>query len=671
MKHEGGAGRGKDTQIVRNYVSKIRKAVREGEVDHALSLFQELLALGHPPPSCAFSHVLYLLETQGPARFKDAEDLVRIMKEQSVQPEEAFFTTLIRFHLAMGNPSRAMVVLQEMMGTENTLPKRRTFLPVLQAVCDAGNEEEAFRLMGLMRDLGIVMGEDEFVYLVKLCSFDHARHRMAEVLEEMRHVLYAIQPELAEALRKWFVRTHDVSTGQITNFGMCTLCQRQLGIIDVQDKQLAKMCEDLEAVIQMDLDGKSNSHELAAQDNVFRTGTPQGLRGGNHFKTFKSWLEKNGPWDVIVDGANVGYYGQSGDQRRELVLNYLQIDRVIRSLQKREQGVRVLLVLHAQHIKKARHSADALRMVERWLSEGIIYVTPAGMNDDWFWIYAGLWSTARLKSTMIVSNDGMQDHHYALVETSRKLDEDGNARRMMAKSISYHKEFLRWKERHWVTYEWSRMQGRIVFNFPLPYSSCIQASKALSRSPPSSSSSSSSSSALPPPSSSSSQLPPKIKLTVGEQLIASALDLNLEEVTWHFPLASSSLEGIGEQPRSKHRDFDQMPYNVSQPSNWLCAAARRRFSSIAARALKSSSRPPLPRLPLPFCFDRSKLLSSSSSSSRMMYAECCSDLRFPPLFPSSSFSSVLNHLPSACELPSAALSASASSCNSTHLFLPS
>ncbi|EKX37025.1 hypothetical protein GUITHDRAFT_145271 [Guillardia theta CCMP2712] len=543
----------KGSQALRMYVSKIRQAVREGKVEDGLALLREMLSLGHQPPSFVFSHVLYLLETQGPSRFGDVQELMKVMKEQNVQPEEAFFTTLIRFHLAMGNPSSAREVLGEMMKAENTLPKRRTFLPVLEAVCEGGNEEEAFKMLTLMRELGIVMGESEFIYLVKLCSFDYARHRMPEVLEEMRQVLYGIQQPLAEELRNWFEKTHNVSTGRITEFGMCSVCQARLGIVDVKEEQVARMCEDLEKMIQLDLDGKSNSHELALQDNVFRTGTPQGLRGGTHFKTFKAWLEKNGPWDVIVDGANVGYYGQSGNQRRDLQLNYHQIDRVIRSLQRRGHSVRVLLILHAQHIKKARHNPDALKMVERWLSEGIIYVTPSGMNDDWFWIYAGLWSTRKLKSTLILSNDGMQDHHYALVETSRKFGGEVNSKRMMADTISYHKEFLKWKERHWVTYEWSRSVGRIVFNFPLPYSTCIQGSLA-----------------QPSPSSSSSSSSSKLQARKIDQLITSALNTKLEDVTWHFPIATSTEEELEDVPRSsKHKEpSDQLPFSVTKSSTW-------------------------------------------------------------------------------------------------------
>ena len=54
---------------------------------------------------------------------------------------------------------------------------------------------------------------------------------------------------------------------------------------------------------------------------------------------------------------------------------------------------------------------------------------PKQMNDDWFWLYAGVVSTTANSSSIIISNDQMRDHHFQMLSM---------------------KHFLKWRERHWV-----------------------------------------------------------------------------------------------------------------------------------------------------------------------------------------------------------------------------
>ena len=64
----------------------------------------------------------------------------------------------------------------------------------------------------------------------------------------------------------------------------------------------------MEQLVLEDLDGKSRSHELQHNSNIFRNGTPQGLRGANELRKFKTWLRNHGPFEIIVDGANLGFH---------------------------------------------------------------------------------------------------------------------------------------------------------------------------------------------------------------------------------------------------------------------------------------------------------------------------------------------------------------------------
>ena len=77
--------------------------------------------------------------------------------------------------------------------------------------------------------------------------------------------------------------------------------------------------------------------------------------------------------DFIIDGANVGYF----DQRPDLggKLNYRNIDQVCKKLSGKK-----LIFLHQMH--DINNS-----FVKSWKQRGIVYFTPGGMNDDWFWLY--------------------------------------------------------------------------------------------------------------------------------------------------------------------------------------------------------------------------------------------------------------------------------------------
>jgi hypothetical protein len=85
---------------------------------------------------------------------------------------------------------------------------------------------------------------------------------------------------------------------------------------------------------------------------------------------------------------------------------------------------RILLVLHTNHTDRQRLSDSDAAILARWRSEGLLYTTPMGMNDDWYWLHAAVVSG---EGCRVVSNDQMRDHHFGLLHTSA---------------------FARWKERH-------------------------------------------------------------------------------------------------------------------------------------------------------------------------------------------------------------------------------
>ena len=193
----------------------------------------------------------------------------------------------------------------------------------------------------------------------------------------------------------------------------------------------------------------------------------------------------------MLDGANIGYFGRSREEaayrkskaeRKGRALNpgpsvqnmrspshlpdildsipaptssfdLKQIEVVLSHIQRVTPSARVLVVLHVSHTLDANLDDEATALVCKWRSEGILCNSPAGLNDDWLWLYAAVASGPNCR---VVSNDEMRDHHYGLMQSPA---------------------FLKWKERHVVHFKMSSsdQQGVVpVLTSPLPYSHVMQ-----------------------------------------------------------------------------------------------------------------------------------------------------------------------------------------------------
>ena len=89
----------------------------------------------------------------------------------------------------------------------------------------------------------------------------------------------------------------------------------------------------------------------------------------------------------------------------------------------------------------------------------ILYITPKGMDDDWFWLYGCLSNS----KSYVITNDLMRDHHFSLLSK---------------------RQFLQWKERHGISFDFKYQKQNIskrfqkpnntIITYPLSYSHRIQ-----------------------------------------------------------------------------------------------------------------------------------------------------------------------------------------------------
>jgi len=224
------------------------------------------------------------------------------------------------------------------------------------------------------------------------------------------------------------------------------------------------------------------------------------------FKLFQKWLSKQEPYDIVIDGANVGFNNQNREGGH---FQYNQIDMVVNHF--RSTGQRMLLVLHPKWLredadlgvtKRKRRKFDqiskgdtldpldceeeddedgegdvvyphngttaaersaapgtALHMVRTWKELGVLVAVPPYDCDDWYWLYAALDSKIRGRDhVQVVSNDQMRDHHWRM-DSAR--------------------QFLQWQDRHMTRLSLQfgeDTDGLVELKLypPRPYSLCAQ-----------------------------------------------------------------------------------------------------------------------------------------------------------------------------------------------------
>mmetsp|Transcript_11543 Transcript_11543/g.29214 ORF Transcript_11543/g.29214 Transcript_11543/m.29214 type:complete len:696 (-) Transcript_11543:953-3040(-) len=226
--------------------------------------------------------------------------------------------------------------------------------------------------------------------------------------------------------------------------------------VPLSDGSFRDMTAMNESIVQIgNIKGNANSKFQGGKKGKKRTDfSPQARKA--EWKRFNDFLEKTKqPYEVVIDGANIGFFKQNFAYAPKHV-DYEQIDWVVQHFTK--LGKKVLLVMHNRHFSRYMLPPKYQGLRDSWIREGILYKTPPGMNDDWFWMHAAL-----KYKTLVVTNDEMRDHHFQMLAP---------------------KFFLRWKERHQIHFDFGetlqergssgRHPRQVLLTYPEVYSRRIQ-----------------------------------------------------------------------------------------------------------------------------------------------------------------------------------------------------
>ncbi|KAH7420413.1 hypothetical protein KP509_13G006700 [Ceratopteris richardii] len=406
--------------------------------------------------------VVYFSTEDRELAVKRGTEIYEEMIQANVSPNEATFTAVARLAVAKGDGDLAFETVQK-MAAAGIPPKLRSYGPPLLCFCEHKQVEKAFEVDYHMAAAGISPDENLLDALLKLSLSAGLESKVYNLLHRLRKTVRDVAPTTSMTIEKWF----NSKAAESATFNECKCVPSKEDIKEAAESKgggwhglgwlgkgkwitrkanvtKAGVCESCgEALCAIDLDSEETEKfaksvaELAMQRE----------NNANEFVKFQEWLEKNGPFEVILDGANIGMYNSALRG-----FNYSQVATVVGAIKERSLVKKSpLIVLHCRRTSDGASSSPlSQNIINEWINENALYATPHGSNDDWYWLYAAV----KFKC-LLVTNDEMRDHLFELL---------GN------------NFFPKWKERHQVHFSFS--DNGLDLLMPLPYSTVIQESQS-------------------------------------------------------------------------------------------------------------------------------------------------------------------------------------------------
>ncbi|XP_071715785.1 proteinaceous RNase P 1, chloroplastic/mitochondrial-like [Rutidosis leptorrhynchoides] len=380
-------------------------------------------------------------------------EIYKEMVSDEVPMNEAILTSLARMAMSRNDGDMAFDMVKHMkrLGIN---PRLRSYGPALTVFCNNGDLEKAFEVEEHMLSHGVYPEEPELELLLKVSIETNRSDKVYYLLHKLRTGVRKVLPSVADLIEKWFksktasrigkrkwdqrVIDEAVESGGggwhgqgwlgngkwnvvksfVGSNGLCKCCGEKLATIDLDPVETEKFAESVAKI------AKERDRHL-------------------NFEKFQKWLDYYGPFEAVVDGANVGLFSQ----RKFKPSKVNTISNGIRQMLPSKKWP--LIILHNKRISGYdMEDGQNKTLIEKWKTADALYATPTGSNDDWYWLYAAIKFRC-----LLVTNDEMRDHLFQLL---------GND------------FFPKWKERHQVRFHFSETGP--VYHMPPPCSVVIQES---------------------------------------------------------------------------------------------------------------------------------------------------------------------------------------------------
>ena len=437
---------------------------------------------------------------------------------------ETAYSALVKLHCKVQNTTKAEELLTQAEQIQQCKPKLRLYAALLTTFCEMGQLTQALRIWKRLSQRDLLLSEKEYTALMNCCLMTGNAVVMERVLSDLAEDILVPSKATCQAICEWFQSPFAVAAAQaqqqqqqrtaslpkckVNNNDYETISQllQQIQLpyseqavnmgpvqcnnechwtisqnVGIHHGQLQAGCLRGESLRPFALSATAHQTMKEMNETIVLTGKldqdMSAFQGGKkgpkrqlqdshletrkrHWQAFNDYLARREyKIDVVIDGANVGYHEQNFAGAPKHV-NYEQIDWIVQHFV--QQGKSVLLILHNRHFARGQMPRSAESTVQKWKNH-VLYRTPPGMNDDWFWLYAALKSESS-DNVLVVTNDEMRDHHFQMLAP---------------------RSFLRWKDRHQVHFtfgDWERSnatrtgrkQRRISLTYPESYSRRIQ-----------------------------------------------------------------------------------------------------------------------------------------------------------------------------------------------------
>ncbi|KAI7991673.1 hypothetical protein LOK49_LG12G00245 [Camellia lanceoleosa] len=343
-----------------------------------------------------------------------------------IAPNEATFTNLARLAVVKEDPEMAFDLVKKMKSC-GIPPKLRSYGPALFGFCRKGMANEAYEVDAHMVESGVLAEESELSALLNVSAETKRPDRVYEMLHRLRATVRQVTEETAGVVEDWFESERAAEVGEV-NWDVGKVREEvvkgggggmdkggsEMGIGELRGHKWMKwVC--------------ANRVERSLQLILKKNGILTNLEGA----LIQEWLQRHGPFDAVIDGANVGLINRHN-------FNFSQLNSVVNQLHQVSPSKRLpLVVLHKSRVTGGpAQSHNNKKLLESWKR---------------YWLFAAVSCKC-----LLVTNDEMRDHLFQLLGTSF---------------------FPRWKEKHQVRLTTSMSTHRPKLHMPPPYSIVIQESE--------------------------------------------------------------------------------------------------------------------------------------------------------------------------------------------------
>ena len=306
---------------------------------------------------------------------KSHKTLISILNYTEINAlNECSFNLTIRLCVKLNNTEKIYHLLN-VMKTEDIQIKKRTITPLIHLFVETKNMDLMETIYPLLFN-GITLDDNDYIMLLSFFGENQYLEKFETIFNLMLEQLDIISSELSSIIS--FYYTFRVSNSSIHNH-ICKKCNTSL----LRDKLSSY---DKKCILDIICNNfaEKNKYFLEFIDSIHNN--PRGFNV-----------------DYILDGANIGFFQQRPDKGGKL--SYTNIDKIVDQIKNKGK---IMIFLHEKHLNFKYMSDYNKRIIAKWENDNMLYKTKRGLNDDWYWLYLGIY----LEKAYIVSNDKMTDHYY-------------------------------------------------------------------------------------------------------------------------------------------------------------------------------------------------------------------------------------------------------------------